>query len=305
MIQLIKTASSVVDNLVPFRASKIYVVNAPSWFGAVWVGLRKALPATIQSKVDVVALDALRGVVDFPAEYGGALPLGQHTDELAMRDAAGVLNAGRALVFAPPSKVVVTAPLPPPPPVLRTLEDFLPLTLFYDNDQPDPRTRRAVTKRTYEDTYFDYLRREDEYYEEYAENQSEQDALAQFFEDEVAEGYERLELFSTILLEQLEAGQQVEIFLKGYTSPRAQGDYNLLLGKRRVSAVRNHFENWRTGTLVEYLDSGQLIISEVSFGETKAAASAQDERAGERLSIYSPEAARERRVEIVEIKRGQ
>ncbi|MEL7251455.1 MAG: hypothetical protein AAFO03_23720 [Bacteroidota bacterium] len=209
-----------------------------------------------------------------------------------------------AIVGAPPADTPV-APVPPPKPVLRTLEDFLPLTLFYDNDRPDPRTRRATTKRTYEDTYFEYLRREDEYYDEYAENQSEQDALAQFFEEEVAEGYDRLELFSKILLEQLEAGQQVEIFLKGYTSPRAQGDYNLLLGKRRVSAVRNHFENWRSGTLVEYLDNGQLIISEVSFGETKAAASAQDERAGERLSIYSPEAARERRVEIVEVKRGQ
>ena len=121
----------------------------------------------------------------------------------------------------------------------------------------------------------------------------------------MVEGYERLELFSTILLENLEAEQTVEIFLKGYTSPRAQGDYNLLLGKRRVSAVRNHFQTWRSGILMDYLENGQLIISEVSFGETKAAASARDERAGERLSIYSPEAARERRVEIVEIKRGE
>ena len=209
-----------------------------------------------------------------------------------------------AIVGDPPPSTPVE-PVPPPKPVFRTLEDFLPLTLFYDNDQPDPRTRRATTKRSYEDTYFEYLRREDEYYDEYAENQEEQGALASFFEDEVTEGYERLERFSNILLEQLEAGQQVEIFLKGYTSPRAQGDYNLLLGKRRVSAVRNHFESWRSGILVEYIKSGQLIISEVSFGETQAAASAQDERAGERLSIYSPEAARERRVEIVEIKRGQ
>lgn len=189
-------------------------------------------------------------------------------------------------------------------PVFRTLEDFLPLTLFYDNDHPNPRTRKSTTALSYEETYFDYLKREDEYYEEYAENQQEQDQLASFFEDEVVEGYERLDLFSEILLEQLQAGQTVEIFLKGYTSPRAQGDYNLLLGKRRVSAVRNHFRDWKEGILETYIEKDQLIISEVSFGETKAAASAQDERAGERLSIYSPEAARERRVEIVEIKRG-
>ena len=96
----------------------------------------------------------------------------------------------------------------------------------------------------------------------------------------------------------------MEIFLKGYTSPRAQGDYNLLLGKRRVSAVRSHFPKWEGGALQAYLTSGRLLISEVSFGETRAAAAAQDEKAGERNSIYSPGAARERRVEIVEIKRN-
>jgi tetratricopeptide (TPR) repeat protein len=203
--------------------------------------------------------------------------------------------------------IVRIDPIKPEPtiltrPIFRNLEDFLPLTLFYDNDHPNPRTRKSVTDLNYSETYFNYLKREDAYYEQYAENEEEQDAVALFFEKEVVEGYERLDLFSTILLEQLEAEQEVEIFLKGYTSPRAKGDYNLLLGKRRVSAVRNHFQNWRAGVLLPYLESGQLVISEVSFGETKAAASAQDERAGERLSIYSPAAARERRVEIVEVK---
>ncbi len=217
------------------------------------------------------------------------------------------------LVPPPPSDPVDTNaivridPIKPEPtiptrPIFRNLEDFLPLTLFYDNDHPNPRTRKSVTDLNYSETYFNYLKREDAYYEQYAENEEEQDAVALFFEKEVVEGYERLDLFSTILLEQLEAEQEVEIFLKGYTSPRAKGDYNLLLGKRRVSAVRNHFQNWRAGVLLPYLESGQLVISEVSFGETKAAASAQDERAGERLSIYSPAAARERRVEIVEVK---
>ncbi|WP_367389707.1 hypothetical protein [Lewinella sp. LCG006] len=204
-----------------------------------------------------------------------------------------------AIVEIPPLQPEPTTPTHP---IFRTLEDFLPLTLFYDNDHPNPRTRKSVTELDYSETYFNYLKREDIYYEQYAENEEEQDAVALFFEKEVVEGYERLELFSAILLEQLEAAQKVEIFLKGYTSPRAKGDYNLLLGQRRVSAVRNHFQSWRSGILLPYLESGQLVISEVSFGETRAAASAQDERAGERLSIYSPAAARERRVEIVEVK---
>ncbi|MEZ4986928.1 MAG: hypothetical protein R2795_18140 [Saprospiraceae bacterium] len=146
------------------------------------------------------------------------------------------------------------------------------------------------------------MQRENTYYEQYEDDSEGQDAIAAFFENEVVKGQRHLDHFSHLLLTQLQTGRQVEIFLKGYTSPRAQGDYNLLLGKRRVSSVRNHFLSWRAGALKPYILSGQLVITEVSFGETKAAALAKDEKAGEKSSIYSPEAARERRVEIVEIR---
>lgn len=199
-----------------------------------------------------------------------------------------------------------TTILPPPPPVMpTTLEEFLPLTLFFDNDRPDPRTRTSTTRLDYGETYFDYIDRETDYYTAWdEENEGEQEEISGFFEEEVELGFEHLERFSEILLQQLELDRQpqIEIFLKGYTSPRAKGDYNKLLGKRRVSAVRNHFERWRGGILQQFIKRGQLIISEVSFGETRASAGVQDERGGERNSVYSAAAARERRVEIVEIK---
>ena len=185
----------------------------------------------------------------------------------------------------------------------KTLEAFLPLQLFFDNDQPNPRTRKSTTRLAYSDTYFDYQDRETIYYDQFESDEDAQDEVAAFFKDEVDLGYDRLEQFSSILLEVLEEGQRVEIFLKGYTSPRAKGDYNLLLGKRRVSAVRNHFETWQEGVFMVYIDTDQLHITEVSFGETQAASSAKDEKSGERLSIYSPAAARERRVEIIEVKK--
>jgi len=93
-----------------------------------------------------------------------------------------------------------------------------------------------------------------------------------------------------------------EIFIKGYTSPRAQSDYNLALGKRRVASARLHFEQWREGVLQPYINSGQLKIAEVSFGETRSATGISDDLTDERGSIYSPAAARERRVEIVSVK---
>ena len=56
------------------------------------------------------------------------------------------------------------------------------------------------------------------------------------------------------------------------------------------------------GVLLPYLRSGTLRITETSFGETTARAAISDRLEDRRGSIYNPAAARERRVEIVEIK---
>lgn len=107
LIRLISTTSKVVENLVPFRASKIYVVNAPSWFGAVFGGIRRALPGEIRDKIEVLGpnfADRLAPVLEsMPAEYGGDVSLGQHEDELAMLEISCVLNAGgNAEALLPP-----------------------------------------------------------------------------------------------------------------------------------------------------------------------------------------------------------
>jgi hypothetical protein len=66
--------------------------------------------------------------------------------------------------------------------------------------------------------------------------------------------------------------------------------------------VRNQFENWSDGILKPFLRDGTLKITETSFGETTARAGISDQLADERNSIYHPDAARERRVEIVEVR---
>lgn len=208
-------------------------------------------------------------------------------------------------------EIVLIPPKPPviPEPVPTTLEDFLPLALYFHNDEPDKRTRRTRTRKTYEQTYFDYYALKSTYKREYASPleeavrwQAEQD-IADFFEFKVRKGYDYLNLFSEILLKRLNQGEQVEIFIKGFTSPRAKSDYNLALGKRRVSSVRNHFDTYREGIFQSYLNQGKLIITERSFGETTAAQNVSDDLYDLRNSIYSIGAASERRVEIVEIKR--
>jgi outer membrane protein OmpA-like peptidoglycan-associated protein len=198
---------------------------------------------------------------------------------------------------------------PAPPPVkVPEIRDFVGLPLYFDNDEPDPRTRRSSTAKTYEETVQAYLARQDEYRQRLASG-SKTDAQDQleaqsddFFEAEVRQGYDRLAQLAELLLERLQKGEHLEILIKGFTSPRAQSDYNVNLGKRRISSVRNYFEQFAEGVLRPYVQAGQLKILEASFGETTAKASVSDDLRNERLSIYHPDAARERRVEIVEIR---
>ena len=48
LLNLISTASDVLNNLAPFRVRKIIVVNAPSWIGAAWPAVRRVLPRDVR-----------------------------------------------------------------------------------------------------------------------------------------------------------------------------------------------------------------------------------------------------------------
>ncbi|MBL7808278.1 MAG: PD40 domain-containing protein [Saprospiraceae bacterium] len=196
-------------------------------------------------------------------------------------------------------------------PRVPALSDFSGLPLYFDNDEPDKRTRKTATVKTYEETVRTYLDRQQEYREKFAFQlkgsaaEAAEQSVDDLFELDIRNGFERLTQLTELLAEKLAKGEKLEVLIKGFTSPRAESDYNLNLGKRRVSSVRNHFENWEEGVLKPYLASGQLRITEISFGETNAKSGISDRLNDERNSIYHPDAARERRVEIVEVRMQQ
>jgi tetratricopeptide (TPR) repeat protein len=210
-------------------------------------------------------------------------------------------------VETPPVVQITDPPSKENPPA--KLEDFLPLALYFDNDEPDRRTRKTSTDKTYTETYQAYIKKQEEYEAAFtapldaALQEEALDAIDTFFDQDVEKGFVWLGRFSEILLEKLQAGETVEIFLKGFTSPRAKKAYNLALSQRRISSVRNYFDGYQEGIFRTYLDEGQLIISERPFGEAEASSQVSDALEDLRNSIYHPDAARERRVEIVEIKR--
>lgn len=189
---------------------------------------------------------------------------------------------------------------------------YLPIRLFFDNDEPDKRSLKTTTDVEYRPTYQAFYRRLPEFLEKYAEGltgaekQTAQDSITAFFEKEVRGGWERLFFFSEDLYKMMERGDYIILTLRGFASPRAAAQYNLNLTSRRVASVRNHFLKHDGGIYKKFVDNGQIKIVLEPNGEKLAPKDISDDPKDLRKSIYDPRASRERRLEIigVEVKRG-
>lgn len=190
----------------------------------------------------------------------------------------------------------------------KTLEEYLPLAVYFDNDVPGRRQRTTTTSISYETTLGPYLERENEYVDVYSSVLTEQEQslvrgeIRSFFNDHVRKGQRELNNFCEALLRDLHRGNQVTVTIEGFTSPRAQEYYNQKLGGRRASSVQNFIETWQDGVFKPYLKSGQLAFQPISWGETRVRPGVSDDLKDERQSIYSVGAARERRAEINDVK---
>jgi hypothetical protein len=78
--------------------------------------------------------------------------------------------------------------------------------------------------------------------------------------------------------------------------------YNINLGYRRIASLRNYFYHYRDGVLNDFIAKGQLVLKNVSMGEEKASTGISDDRLDTRNSVYHPDAAIERRVEIISVE---
>lgn len=189
-----------------------------------------------------------------------------------------------------------------------SLEEAIPVSLYFDNDSPDPRTTATSSTKTYSQTFDSYYSQKDKFMNSYLglyNNSSDKitarDEMDNLFEGHIRRGFDRYDIFKRQLLVVLKDGQDINIYLKGYASPIAKSDYNTALGKRRVDSIRKEFDSWNNGALLPYIQSGQLVVTERSFGETTSPAGISDDPNAPSKSIYSPGASLERRVEIEEI----
>jgi tetratricopeptide (TPR) repeat protein len=192
---------------------------------------------------------------------------------------------------------------------IRKLNSFLPLSLYFHNDEPFPRTKDTVVQVTYAETFEKYRLLRDKYRSEFTKGLKDQEKslaekqLNEFFKEKADYNYTRLNAFTEELLQQLLSGKKLIITVRGHASPLAENDYNINLSKRRISTFRNHLAAFKNAALAVFLSdsSGALTIKELPFGEDKADSSVSDEINDQKLSVFSPAAAGERRIEVLYI----
>jgi hypothetical protein len=213
-------------------------------------------------------------------------------------------------------------PVAPPPEPIDSMELargqmklLVPLTLYFHNDEPDPKTKNTSTTRNYENTYRDYKLLLPQYLREYSsglESEEKENAgykIENFFSDSVDAGMDDLRRFTQLLEQVLARGETVKITMKGYCSPLASTDYNINLAKRRISSLRNFFTENGNGVFVKYINpetegTGRLIFEDVDIGELPAS-KVSDDFKDKRNSVYSPYAASERKIQVIAVSFGK
>ena len=186
-----------------------------------------------------------------------------------------------------PTKVeTITTPL--------DIHNYLPLALYFHNDEPDNFTMNSTTQKTYKDTYITYFKMKDEY-------QRQNTNLNDFFKKELQANFNRLNIIFDMLLSSLVNGNKIKLKIKGYASPLHNQEYNRALSKRRISSVINYIQQYKNGLFSTYIQSKNLIISELPFGESASSEKVSDNPNNKKKSIYSIEAMYERKIEIVDL----
>lgn len=210
-------------------------------------------------------------------------------------------------IFAiiPPEKT----PPPTPKETLEELNKRLPVTLYFHNDVPNPRSWDTVTPLNYMTTYNEYTEMLPRYQKEYSSGLSGEKAddakedIEIFFTEYVDQGVKDLALFRDLLLEELQKGARIKIAVRGFASPLAKTDYNVNLTKRRISSLINHLREYQGGVFAPYINgtasnNGRVIFEYVPFGEYNANQLISDNPNDTKNSVYSRAAASERKIEI-------
>lgn len=202
-------------------------------------------------------------------------------------------------------------PAPLETPYARRALDYLPLSLYFHNDEPSPATLDTVTPLDYAATFRRYYQMRDEYKGaqpspvDKRKWDSIQGAVDMFFEYELKRGYNNMMEFIELMYQDLKAGHKVVVAIDGFASPLFESMYNVNLSKRRIDSFRNQLIRWNDNALLPFLNNGSLKLVQAAHGaaDTHQVAPSSPLRNPRSLkSVYSLEAAHARRIDIVDYR---
>ena len=190
--------------------------------------------------------------------------------------------------------------------ISKSINDILPITLYFHNDEPNPRSRATTTDKDYKRTLEEYYAMKDHYKNEYSKGLAGEEArkarndIDSFFTHTVGKGFEHLEQFVQWLHEDLQQGNNVDITIIGFASPLHSDEYNANLSSRRIASLKNFI--YHQQIFDSYLDTttsgNKLRFIEDPRGKRFAAEYVSGNPNDVRNSVYSIAAALERRIQI-------
>jgi len=183
------------------------------------------------------------------------------------------------------------------PPEISKINNYLPLSLYFHNDEPDCCTMEITTKIGYKESYISYFLLK----KEYVKNSSSVSSIEDFFTNKLQENFNKLDEVLRKIKKALASGQKIELQIKGYASPLFASDYNINLSKRRIVSLLNYMHEFQNGSITQYFKNEQLVIIELPFGESVSNNNVSDNPRNKKLSVYSVEAAMARKIEIVRV----
>ena len=157
------------------------------------------------------------------------------------------------------------------PNIHEKIASVLPITLYFQNDYPDPKSVSDTTDKDYLELYNSYVNDIQEYIHKSGQGLTGEEqrramyAVAGFMRDSVQTGYARLQLLQQYLTEAMENGDTVDLAISGFASPLHNSEYNKHLSSRRIVSLLNYLRKADNGRLFPYLSGEkpelQLYIS--------------------------------------------
>ncbi len=177
---------------------------------------------------------------------------------------------------------------------LLAIKGIFPLNLYFDNDQPNPRTIADTTSLRYLSLNRSYCLEKTAYLNK-AENEVERQWMEAFFDDSLVHCRSGVLALMVFLDMRLAQGQQVTLSIEGYASQLHEGDYNRHLSQRRIVSLLNELKEYSNGLLKKYIERGQLKIKELPFGSSMAGKIQGD-------SVFGRQAVLQRKIVVWDIE---